>query len=131
MPNRGEVWMVDLGLAQKTRPALIRNRAFKDTDRALVTVIPHTLTLRGSEFEIRVSVPFLKSGAFLVQTPVTVASVKAERFLGRLTPQHKWRWSRRAYAIGLDCEERGQPGRVESGLLLSSKQPFFLKVREG
>lgn len=49
MPNRGEVWMVDLGLAQKARPALILNRAFKETDRALVSVIPHTLTLRGSE----------------------------------------------------------------------------------
>ncbi len=31
--------------------------------------------------------PFLKPGAFLVQNPVTVAAVKAERFLGKLTPQ--------------------------------------------
>ena len=87
MPNRGEVWIVDLGLAQKARPALILNRAFKDTDRALISVIPHTLTLRGSELEVSLSVPFLKPGAFLVQNPVTVAAVKAERFLGRLTPQ--------------------------------------------
>ena len=41
MPNRGEVWMVDLGMAQKVRPALVLNRAFKDTDRALITVLPH------------------------------------------------------------------------------------------
>jgi mRNA interferase MazF len=52
VPNRGEVWIVDLGLAQKARPALILNRAFKDTDRALISVIPHTLTLRGSELEV-------------------------------------------------------------------------------
>jgi mRNA interferase MazF len=79
--------MVDLGLAQKARPALILNRGYKDSDRALITVIPHTLTLRGSEFEISVKVPFLKAGAFLAQNPVTVPAVRAERFLGRLAPE--------------------------------------------
>lgn len=87
MPNRGEDWLMDLGLAQKARPALILNRAFKDADRALISVIPHTLTLRGSEFEVPVNAPFLEPGAFLVQNPMTVAVVKAERFLGRLSPQ--------------------------------------------
>jgi mRNA interferase MazF len=85
VPNRGEVWMVDLGLAQKVRPALVLNRAFKDTDRALISVIPHTTAVRGSELEVCINVPFLKPGAFLVQNPVTVPAVKAERFLGRLT----------------------------------------------
>ncbi len=79
--------MVDLGLAQKVRPALILNRAFKDTDRALITIIPHITAVRGSDLEVRISVPFLKSGAFLVQNPVTLPTVKAERFLGRLTAQ--------------------------------------------
>jgi mRNA interferase MazF len=87
VPNRGEVWVVDLGMAQKVRPALILNRAYSDTDRALISVIPHITTLRGSIFEIQVSVPFLKSGAFLVQNPVTIPIVKAERFLGKLSAQ--------------------------------------------
>ena len=87
MPSRGEVWMVDLGMIQKVRPALILNRSFKDEDRTLITVIPHTTTLRGSELEIRFTVPFLQPGAFLVQNPITISAVKAERFLGRLTPQ--------------------------------------------
>ena len=87
MPSRGEVWIVDLGLVQKPRPALILNRSFKDTDRALITVIPHTTTLRGSDWEVAVSVPFLRPGAFLVQNPVTIPAVKVERFLGRLTAQ--------------------------------------------
>ena len=87
MPNRGEVWIVDLGMAQKVRPALILNRAYSDTDRALISVIPHITTLRGSVFEIQISVPFLKSGAFLVQNPVTIPRVKAERFPGRLSSQ--------------------------------------------
>ena len=85
MPSRGEVWLVDLGMIQKARPALILNRSFKDEDRTLITVIPHTTALRGSELEIRFNVSFLQPGAFLVQNPLTVSAVKAERFLGRLT----------------------------------------------
>ncbi len=87
MPNRGEVWLVDLGMVQKVRPALVLNRAFKEADRALVTVIPHTTALRDSDMEIVIHVPFLKPGAFLVQNPVTIPVAKVERFLGRLTPQ--------------------------------------------
>jgi mRNA interferase MazF len=84
---RGEVWIVDLGLARKSRPALTLNRSFKGTDRALITVIPHTTTLRGSDLEVGVRVPFLRAGTFLVQNPITIPAVKAERFLGRLTGQ--------------------------------------------
>lgn len=87
MPSRGEVWLVDLGMIQKVRPALVLNRPFKDEDRALITVIPHTTSLRGSDLEIRFNVCFLQSGAFLVQNPITISAVKAERFLGRLTTQ--------------------------------------------
>ncbi len=86
MPRRGEIWMVALGLAAKVRPALILNQPFTDADRALVTVIPHTQSLRGSQFEVALPLPFLKSGAFLVQNPVTIPAVKAERRLGQLTP---------------------------------------------
>jgi hypothetical protein len=32
VPSRGEVWLVDLGMIQKVRPALILNRSFKDED---------------------------------------------------------------------------------------------------
>ena len=87
MPKRGEVWMVDLGLAQKVRPALILNRSFTATDRALISVIPHVTTLRGSDLEVSINVPFLKPGAFLVQNPITLPAIKAERFLGRLTTE--------------------------------------------
>ena len=86
MPPRGEVWMVDLGLAAKVRPALILNQPFTDTDRALITAIPHTQSLRGSQFEIALPLTFLKGGAFLVQNPVTIPAVKAERRLGQWTP---------------------------------------------
>jgi mRNA interferase MazF len=87
VPCRGEVWLVDLGMIQKVRPALILNRSFKDEDRTLITVIPHTTALRGSELEILCIVPFLQPGAFLMQNPITISAVKAGRFLGRLTIQ--------------------------------------------
>jgi len=44
--------MVDLGLAQKTRPALILSAAYSDEDRALITVMSHTTKLRGSKFAL-------------------------------------------------------------------------------
>ena len=87
MPRRGEVWMVDLGMAQKTRPALILSIPSADEDRALITVVPHTTTLRGSGFEIPVPVSFLKPGAFMAQSVTTIPSKWALRRLGHLTAE--------------------------------------------
>jgi mRNA interferase MazF len=84
IPRRGEVWLIDFGFAGKTRPALVVSVAFGDQDRALITVVPHTTSLRGSPFEITVPVPFLKPGAFLVQGVTTFPTVKALHRLGTL-----------------------------------------------
>jgi len=83
-PARGEIWLFDLGMAEKVRPALVISAAFGDADRALVTIVPHTTSLRGSQFEIPVSVPFLKAGAFMVQAVSTYPHVRAIRKLGVL-----------------------------------------------
>lgn len=85
-PTRGEVWVFDLGMAGKVRPVVVVSAGFSDTDRALVTVIPHTTALRGSRFEIQASAPFLKPGAFLVQNVATYPNVRAIRRLGKLKP---------------------------------------------
>jgi mRNA interferase MazF len=85
-PRRGEVWLVDFGLAGKTRPALVVSVPFGDQDRSLITVVPHTTSLRGSSFEIVVQVPFLKPGAFLVQGVTTFPTVRALHRLGSLEP---------------------------------------------
>jgi mRNA interferase MazF len=74
MPRRGEVWLVDLGLAQKIRPALILSTAYSDAYRALITVISHTTKIRGSKFEQPVSAPFLKQGAFVVRRLGTLSA---------------------------------------------------------
>jgi mRNA interferase MazF len=51
-PVRGEVWLIDFGAAGKTRPALIVSVNFGERDRALITVVPHTTSLRDSPLEI-------------------------------------------------------------------------------
>jgi mRNA interferase MazF len=87
MPRRGEVWMVDLGMAQKTRPALILSSGYSDADRALVTVVSHSTSIHGSAFEISVPVAFLKPGAFMVQSIMTIPTKWVLRRLGELTAE--------------------------------------------
>jgi len=84
-PNRGEVWLVDLGFAAKIRPCLVLSIPALDEDRALVTVVPHTTSPRGSRFEVEVKTNFLKKGAFDAQNLVTIPHAKLARKLGTLT----------------------------------------------
>lgn len=75
---------MDFGLAGKVRPALVVSAEFGEKDRALITVVPHTTSLRGSPFEIAAHAPFLKPGAFLVQGVTTFPNVRAVHRLGSL-----------------------------------------------
>ena len=75
-PTRGEVSLFDLGMEGKVRPALVVSVPYGDLDRPLVTILPHTTSLRGSQYEIAVKVPFLKPGAFLVQNVATYPNVQ-------------------------------------------------------
>jgi mRNA interferase MazF len=84
-PQRGEVWLVDLGLAAKVRPALVISVPAAEVDRALVTVVPHTTSARGSRFEAPVSTPFLRAGVFDAQNLITIPHAKAIRSLGKLS----------------------------------------------
>jgi mRNA interferase MazF len=86
-PARGEVRLFDLGMAEKVRPALIVSVFYGDLDRALITIVPHTTSLRGSKYEIPVNVPYLRAGAFLVQNVATYPNVRAVRKLGALKPE--------------------------------------------
>lgn len=84
--HRGEVWLVDLGLAAKIRPCLLVGVPVAEEDRALVTVLPHTTSLRGTRYEISVPASFLRSGAFDAQGIVTVPTVRLMQRLGTLKP---------------------------------------------
>ena len=87
-PRRGEVWLIDLGMVAKVRPALVVSIPAEDTDRALVTLVPHTTSARQSRFEAVVSVPFLRAGVFDAQNLVTIPHAKLIRSLGKLGSAH-------------------------------------------
>jgi mRNA interferase MazF len=72
-------------MAAKVRPALVISIPAEDIDRALVTIVPHTTSARGSRFEAAVSVPFLRTGVFDAQNLVTIPHAKLIRTLGKLS----------------------------------------------
>jgi mRNA interferase MazF len=86
LPERGEVWLADLGLAAKVRPVLVVSVPYADRDYALIQVVPHTTQTRGAQFEVRLPVRFLETGAFNVQGMLAVPAAKLLRRLGTLPP---------------------------------------------
>lgn len=85
--KRGEVWLVDLGYAAKTRPCLVFSIEAEDTDRALTTVVLHTTSVRGTRFEVNLKIRFLKEGAFDAQNILSVSHSKFIRKLGTVTAE--------------------------------------------
>jgi mRNA interferase MazF len=83
-PERGEVWLADLGLAAKIRPVLVVSVPYADADYALVCVIPRTTTPRGSQFEVNLQVSGLQPGAFNLQGMLAVPTAKILRQLATL-----------------------------------------------
>ena len=109
-PDRGDVWLVDLGYAAKVRPCLVLSVPALDQDRALCTLVPHTTSTRGSRFEVESSVGFLKTGVFDTQNLVTIPQAKRIRMLGAMKSEElvtigatvrQW--------LGLDTDERESP----------------------
>ena len=82
--KRGEVWLVDLGMTAKVRPAVIFNTPFREDERALFAIVPHTTALRGGRFEVAMTVFRLEAGAFDVQGLRPVPAVVLVRKLGVL-----------------------------------------------
>jgi mRNA interferase MazF len=80
--KRGELWVIDLGMAQKPRPCLILSVSFLENERAVVTYIPRTTSLRKTRFEVQHQMKGLEPGAFDSQGIGTVPGVKLERLIG-------------------------------------------------
>jgi len=47
--KRGEIWMADLGLAAKVRPVLVLSVAYEGQERAIVSYVIRTTSLRGTQ----------------------------------------------------------------------------------
>jgi mRNA interferase MazF len=73
-------------MAAKVRPCLVFSEQTGPQDRVLATLISHTTSTRGSQFEVSVAVKFLQPGAFDAQSIVTVPQAKLIRKLGELSP---------------------------------------------
>jgi mRNA interferase MazF len=85
-PDRGEVWLADLGIAAKIRPGLVLSVPPAPQDRVLVTLVQHTTSVQGTRFEVVVPKPFLLAGVFDAQGLATVARARLLRKLGDLHP---------------------------------------------
>src|SRR5205823_12056138 len=85
-PDRGSVWIVDLGMAAKVRPCVVLNVPLDPPDRVLMTVVPKTTSIHGTRFEVAVQARFLRGGGgvFDAQQILTIPQVKLVRKLGDL-----------------------------------------------
>jgi mRNA interferase MazF len=71
-------------MVQKVRPALVLSIQFEDHERALVTYVPRTTSLRNSRFEVAHHARGFVPGAFDAQSIGTVPSVKLVRQIAQL-----------------------------------------------
>ncbi|MEG4939560.1 type II toxin-antitoxin system PemK/MazF family toxin [Microcoleus sp. F4-D5] len=83
--EHGEIWLVDLGYIAKVRPCWVVSIPDLNQYRSLATLVPHTASLRGSRFEVKVKNKFLREGVFDVQNMMTIPHAKLLRKLGSLT----------------------------------------------
>jgi mRNA interferase MazF len=81
---RGDIWLVDLGMVQKIRPVVVLSIQYEDHERALVTYVPRTTSLRNSRFEVIHEARGFLPGAFDAQSIGTVPSVKLVRRIDEL-----------------------------------------------
>lgn len=83
-PQRGEIWLIDLGMVAKTRPALVLSIAYDDRERAVVTYVPRTTALRQTRFEVPHTARGFDAGAFDAQGIAGVPNVQLVRRIGVL-----------------------------------------------
>lgn len=84
--QRGEIWLIDLGMVQKPRPCLVLSIAYLDHERAVVSYVPRTTTLRKTRFEVLHQARGFDAGAFDAQGIGSIPVVKLERRLGAIDP---------------------------------------------
>ena len=84
MPSakRGDVWLVDLGMAAKVRPCLVLSVPIHDEDRALVTLVPCTTAVRGSRFEVAIDAKFLRRLGSLTDEQLQLVETSVRDWLG-------------------------------------------------
>ncbi len=82
--TRGEIWLVDLGLAAKVRPCLILSVPLQHDEKAVEACVDRTTQVHGGRFEAEHSDHRFLPGVFDAQNIGTVPLPKLERLLTRL-----------------------------------------------
>jgi len=80
--NRGEIWMADLGFVAKVRPVLILSVDYREEERAVVTCVVRTTSVRGTQYEVPHHARGMLEGAFDAQGIASFPDVKLQRRLG-------------------------------------------------
>ena len=80
--KRGEIWIADLGLAAKVRPVLVLSVAYEGQERAIVSYVIRTTSLRGAQYEVRHETRGMPNGAFDAQGLGSIPEIKLERRVG-------------------------------------------------
>ena len=86
-PKPGEVYLVDLGMAAKVRPAVVVSRYDLDSPRALAVLVPLTTEYRGSDYEVSLGkLRFLTKESWAnTQGTMSVGHERLTRPLGSVT----------------------------------------------
>ena len=86
-PKPGEIYLVDLGMVAKVRPAVVVSRADPDSPRALSIFVPLTTENRGSTYEVSLGKPrFLNKDSWAnVQGMMSVGHERIIRLLGTVS----------------------------------------------
>ncbi len=99
----GEVYLVDLGLAAKSRPMLVVSRKDANAPRALAICAPITTQYRDSDYEVSIGRPrFLNESSYVnVQGLQAVQHHELKKRLGTLS-EDQMIPIRRSLAFALD-----------------------------
>lgn len=79
--NRGEIWLADLGYLGKVRPVLVLSVPPNEEDRALVTYVIRTTSMRGTAYEVPHKARGMVPGVFDAQG---IGTTDFSRFIRRL-----------------------------------------------
>jgi mRNA interferase MazF len=71
-----EIWLVDLGYLGKVRPVAVLSIPFLPNERTLCIVVPHTTSVVGTRFEVKLKHPALDAGVIDVQQTAAVQAAK-------------------------------------------------------
>jgi mRNA interferase MazF len=82
----GQVYLIELGMAAKTRPMLVVSRRDDDAPRALCVCAPITTSTRNSAYEVSIGKPkFLHEPSYVnVQGLQAIQHHELKRMIGRL-----------------------------------------------